>query len=538
MHGQGAGNLDDQTKTRMPQTRVALADQAERIANMCSWERDATLSSWSFISDHAMHLLAIQPQKILAGQFDFTANIHEGDRQRVCDTYASIIARPEPYALEYSYNVSNGELHYILESGEPVLDDNGIVCGFHGVMQDASVRKRFERDLIASQRRWRDAITLAHLGHWVWDEINNRYIYCSEELARMHGLPSIDELLTPGTWQQDANMWVHPEDREQYIREITKVEETESNWDLQYRIIRRDGEVRYIREIGDFIRDEHGKPTQSSGTMQDITENKLTEMALQNAKEAAEEANRAKTEFLSVVSHELRTPLTSISGSLAIVEGGIVGDIPEEAREMLVIAQRNAKRLNQLVNDILDVNKFVADDVQLSMEQIGVNELLESVYSDNQPFALQYDVTLNVAYPDKGLFVWGDRRRLEQVFSNLISNAVKFSTSGESVLLTAEHRGDKICFNVCDNGPGIPEDFRDQVFERFSQADSTDLRNQGGTGLGLTISKGIIEAHGGDISYETRGQGDLNIARALGEDSVTRTGTTFFFNLPEFIPDI
>jgi len=220
------------------------------------------------------------------------------------------------------------------------------------------------------------------------------------------------------------------------------------------------------------------------------------------------EIERMKNEFVSTVSHELRTPLTSITGSLGLLIGGTAGEMPPKMDKLVRIAHRNADRLTRLVNDLLDIDKVETGQMQFDLQRLDLNVLVEQAVEQNQPYAERVGVVLRAAPAPEPVFVKGDMNRLLQVAANLISNAVKFSPAGEEVTVCARLDADRACLAVTDRGPGIPDKFRSQLFERFSQAETSDQRSQQGTGLGLAIALAIIERHGGLISVETgEGQG-------------------------------
>ncbi|MBC8337685.1 MAG: PAS domain S-box protein [Alphaproteobacteria bacterium] len=238
------------------------------------------------------------------------------------------------------------------------------------------------------------------------------------------------------------------------------------------------------------------------GIVRDITERK--------------EMDRIKGEFISTVSHELRTPLTSIRGSLGLASGGAVGKIPEKAKAMIDMASQNTERLINLVNDILDIEKLESGSLEFQFDSLDIASLIDREIVANQGFANQHGVEFIVAKSEPDLLVWGDRDRLAQVLANLLSNAAKFSPTGEKIEITAVHHNGNVRVSVADRGPGIPEEFRESIFSKFTQVDSSDNRKVGGTGLGLNISRNIIEKHGGDIGYEPN------------QDQ----GTVFYFDLP------
>lgn len=226
---------------------------------------------------------------------------------------------------------------------------------------------------------------------------------------------------------------------------------------------------------------------------------------------------KMKSEFVSTVSHELRTPLTSIRGSLGLVISGKLGDIPEKANKLLEIANNNSTRLTNLINDILDLEKIKAGKYEFIYEELEINSIIDQSVVLNQSYAEQFGMKIKVIKDIGETYVKADKNRLMQVFSNLFSNAVKFSKiDGEVTIKVSKDKG-QVKVSFIDNGIGIAEDFKHKIFESFSQADSSDSRAKGGTGLGLSICKLIIENMGGKIDFT----------------SELDKGSTFYFTLPE-----
>ena len=232
------------------------------------------------------------------------------------------------------------------------------------------------------------------------------------------------------------------------------------------------------------------------------------------------EADRMKKEFTSTLSHELRTPLTSIIGSLQLVNSGVLGEVDKEVIELTQVAERNGQRLLDLINDILDIEKIESGKLTLAPEVMQIDELLQEAMVLNKGFGDRFKVRFDMAAAAggsrSGHRVHADRKRLLQVMTNLLSNAAKFSPEGGAVDITVDDRGANLRIGVHDRGPGIPENFRNRIFGRFTQADSATTRQKGGTGLGLAICKRLIEMMQGHIGFEDRGGG----------------GTTFWFELP------
>jgi signal transduction histidine kinase len=237
--------------------------------------------------------------------------------------------------------------------------------------------------------------------------------------------------------------------------------------------------------------------------IRDITERKKVE--------------KLKNEFVSLVSHELRTPLTSIIGSLGLVAGGATGAISENSKSMIEIAYRNSERLLNLINDILDIDKLESGKMRFNCRALEIMPLIEQALESNAGYAGKYHVKFTINHSLPKTMVCVDSDRFIQVMSNLISNAAKYSPTAGTVEISVKHHENLIRISVIDYGSGIPDAFRDKVFQKFSQADSSDTRQKGGTGLGLNITKAMVEKMGGKISFESK----------------IETGTRFHVDLPE-----
>jgi len=211
---------------------------------------------------------------------------------------------------------------------------------------------------------------------------------------------------------------------------------------------------------------------------------------------------RLKDEFVSMVSHELRTPLTSISGSLGLLLGAGVEESHGSAHRLLTIAQRNCQRLIRLLNDILDIEKMESGKLTFNFERIAVVPLVEQAIDGIRNFAESHGIRLRFDAAAADAEVEADSLRLLQVLTNLLSNAIKFSPSGGEVIVALGSDAEAVRISVRDHGPGIPEDFRPRMFEKFAQADSADGHQKGGSGLGLNIVRQIVDRLGGEIFFE------------------------------------
>lgn len=223
-----------------------------------------------------------------------------------------------------------------------------------------------------------------------------------------------------------------------------------------------------------------------------------------------------KTEFVSTVSHELRTPLTSISGALGLVTGGVLGEIPPKMQAILGIAHKNSLQLTNLINDLLDMEKMLAGKMQFDFMVRPLMPAIEQSLEANRAYGEKYGVSFEIGARVEELMVNVDEGRLQQVLANFLSNAAKFAPAASVVTVNVSVLEHGLRVAVQDRGPGIPDEFRSRIFQKFSQADSSDTRQKGGTGLGLAVCKELIERMHGEIGFE----------------SVPGQGANFYFDLP------
>ncbi len=360
---------------------------------------------------------------------------------------------------------------------------------------EVAERKRAEAAVRESEERYRQLVELSPDAILIHSE--GRIVYANSAALSLFGAPSAGDLI-----DKPILDLVSPETREEVAVRIQKVYEGGVRTPLyEERFLRLDGSPVDI-EVAAISFSYGGKPA-AQVILRDITHRK--------------EVDRMKNEFISTVSHELRTPLTSIQGSLGLVANGVLGPLPPSARSMVEIAHKNCQRLVLLINDILDVEKMAAGKMKFSMKPLEIMPLLENAVESNRGYAEQYGVGLAIGPALPGASVMGDPDRLIQVFTNLLSNAAKFSPMGGTVTVSVSRRDGSVRVAVADRGPGIPVEFRGRIFQKFSQADSSDVRQKGGTGLGLAISRMIVDEHHGRVGFETE----------------TGKGTTFFVDLPE-----
>ncbi|CAN5868894.1 hypothetical protein BH11PSE12_BH11PSE12_07000 [soil metagenome] len=396
--------------------------------------------------------------------------------------------------------------HTYMVIRSPLFDDSGAVTGTCGVGIDITQHKRMEYEmeqalasLRVSEERWAFALEGSGDGVWDWD-LQSNTVQLSRRWKEMLGHTE-DEI---GEQLSEWSSRVHPDDMPDVMRDVqANLAGTTRSFSNEHRVLCKDGSYLWVLDRGMVVRrDALGAPLRMVGTHTDISQRKQME--------------RIKAEFISTVSHELRTPVTSIRGALGLLEAGVVGELPPKAMGLIKVAHNNSKRLITLVNDILDMEKLLSGQMRMEVGPVNLHDLLTQAIEANNAYAANYQVSYRLLPAPPPSVVNGDPDRLMQILNNLLSNAAKFSRSGGIVTLQIVREQNSLKVEVKDRGEGIPLAFQPRIFDAFAQADSADTRQQGGTGLGLNISKKLIQQMGGEIGYIT----------SVGQ------GTTFWFSLP------
>ncbi|HEU4655603.1 MAG TPA: ATP-binding protein, partial [Steroidobacteraceae bacterium] len=306
--------------------------------------------------------------------------------------------------------------------------------------------------------------------------------------------------------------FVHPEDRSRLRAVLENAIAGRARFDIQHRIVLRDGCEKVVHGLGAVKRGTDGKPTVLSGTVHDITDRVRIE-AERERRYRAEEADRIKSAFLATMSHELRTPLNSIIGFTGVLLQGLAGPLNSEQNKQLDMVRASARHLLALVNDVLDISKIEAGQLEVSWEPYDVHRSLEKVIHLIKPQAQTKQLEMRADLPTSLGRLVGDVRRFEQVLLNLLSNAIKFTERG-SIELRAERiekfrmRGSTVDtavvrVKVSDTGVGIKPEDLPVLFQPFRQLDSGLARKHEGTGLGLAICARLVDLMGGEINVQS-----------------------------------
>lgn len=392
--------------------------------------------------------------------------------------------------LPWTYVHKDGSHRLVNLTVTAIRDENNEVNGFLGIATDITDLIQTTRALQKSESRFRSMVSnLPGAVYRCRNDEDWTMSYLSDEIQTITGYPATDFI---NSQVRSYASIVHPDDLHITYAAGEQINRRES-FELAYRILHADGHAVWVREKGRGEYDAQGELLWLSGFIWDATEQ--------------HRIDQLKDQFVSTVSHELRTPLTAIAGALGLVKGGALGAIPEPMVRLLNIAHDNSQQLNLLINDLLDMDKLAAGKMSLHLEEQSLTPILQRALESNRSYASQFGVSLDYGRIDP-VRVRLDARRLEQILTNFLSNAAKFSHPGQRVVLEAVLEDSSVCISVTDQGVGIAPEFHDRLFRKFSQVDATDTRQRGGTGLGLAISRELAINMQGEVGVESElGQG-------------------------------
>jgi len=505
---------DREERDREEQLRALVEASSDWV-----WETDAE-GRFSYASPAARDHLGYEPEEILGRlPVDFVA---PEARERFGALIGHVRAQPRPFSgIEAPCYAKDGRRGVLEVGGSPRFDANGKLAGFRGYLRNITERKRAEEVLRQSEEKYRSLVS--NIPDVVWTlDANLQFAFISPNIERTSGF-SLEEI-----GQHGANLFldcIHPEDVGM-VREALQALMTRGEpYDVECRARRKDGEWIWVhdRAVATY---EKGGVRYADGLLSDITERKRAERDSQEAKKAAEAANRAKSEFLANISHEIRTPM---NGILGMTELALDTDLTPEQREYLGMVKASANSLLTVIDDILDFSKIEAGKLDVESIDFGLRHELDqtvktlAVRAGQKGLELRWDVR-----PEVPEALLGDPGRLRQILVNLVGNAIKFTPRGSvtvDVELESEVSDDiRLRFSVADTGIGIAPERREAIFHPFAQADNSTTRRFGGTGLGLTIAQKLAELMGGRIEVESEpGRGStfrctLSFGRGNGEN--------------------
>ncbi|MCL5050374.1 MAG: PAS domain S-box protein [Firmicutes bacterium] len=414
------------------------------------------------------------------------------------DIFKHAVNSSELNHRHWRYIRKDGSVIQVLLKLSAMLDTDGQVTGYLGIAIDVEDELNAQRELQLQESRLRALFELSPVGIALNDFETGQFLDGNLKLLEPTGYTEAEfkalsyfDLTPPEYFEKEKEM-------------LVSMEQTGRYGPFEKEYIRKDGSRYPILLNGVVVEDQDGRKLIWS-IIEDISERKHLESL--------------KNQFISTVSHELRTPLTSVSGALALLQSGRLGEMSPKASNMLNIAANNSKRLISLINDLLDFEKLASGNMNFDFQLHSAERLIRAALDDNSTYAAQHGIDIHLRPLPEAIDsaqVYVDEQRFQQVMSNLISNAVKFSPEGSSVEITVTPLPQGLRVLVSDHGPGIPEEFRNRIFKRFQQAMHEGKATKSGTGLGLAITRELVEAMHGKIDFVS----------TVGE------GSCFYFDLP------
>jgi PAS domain S-box-containing protein len=442
-------------------------------------------------------VLGWEPEELI-GQ-SYTSLIHPDDLSYVISSFQpedGVV--PSPVELELRERCADGEYRWM----KWTIRRDG---DFHySVGYDISLRKETMSALADSIEKSRA----------IFDAAVDSIIVLDENLKVIEASPSNDTFFSfskEETEGRQAMDFVHPDDRAEVLEAITHGFAKGEIVRVRFRGLRTDGRWVNIESRGRALRDAHGNPTGAVIISRDVTESVEAAAALEVAKEEAERANLAKSEFMSRMSHELRTPLNSVLGFAQILQMEMSSS---EELELIGYIVKSGGYLLELINEVLDISRVESGSIAVELEVVSSTELIRQCVEMVNAQAMEFGVSI-IDNCDGDFYVRADFQRLKQVLVNLLSNAIKYNFAGGTVTLDCDDANGRMRLSVTDTGPGVAPQLHDRLFAPFDRLDA-ESRGIEGTGLGLALSKGLMEAIGG----------------ALGVESTPGTGSTFWLELP------
>jgi PAS domain S-box-containing protein len=471
---------------------IGELQEAQRLTHIGSWQWDAR-SDATTSSEQLYHLYGIDPAVETFPDFGKQRGrcYPIQDWERVNAAVQNTLQTGIGYELDVNVNSDHG-LIWVTTRGEPVRDAAGRIVGLRGTVQDITARKRLEEALQQSERLYRTIGESIDHGIWVCAP-DGRNTYASESFLKLVGL----------TQEQYSSLgWgtvLHPDDRERTLAAWQECVRTGGAWDMEQRFRGVDGQWHHVLARGLPVRNESGQITCWAGINLEIDRLKQMEKGLQ------EEAAR-KDEFLALLGHELRNPLVPIGNAVYLVRKA--GQDQALVETACAIVEHQLAHIVRLVDDLLDVSRIARGKIQLKNEVFDLVELVRGVVQDYQPVLAENGLSLQTSLAAGPVLLDGDRTRMLQTVSNLFHNACKFTDPGGEVrVAVSQQERDWAQVTVQDTGVGIPADSLSSIFEPFMQRKETIGRSRGGLGLGLALSKGLVELHGGTLSARSGGPG-------------------------------
>ncbi|MDX9853894.1 MAG: PAS domain S-box protein [Tenuifilaceae bacterium] len=491
----------------LKESQRKLSTLLDNLPGMAYKGRLRNVQPLEFVSDGAIALTGYTPDELVSGRVNVASIIHPNDLTRVVRGRIHAVSNNTRFQLRYRIFTKDGSLRWVEEMGVGTPDENGEIA-IEAFIFDVTKQEEAEHQLIEHRNLLDLIVNNAPIGIWI--------------VAPDGSYPIIN------TYFSEAVGWTGDPNSVSMTQEELAVCAASDEWARrspdpifsEETITFTDGKKHTLQVVKTRLLSSTGKDFGILGIGHDITERKLYEINLKEAKTKAEESEMLKSAFLANMSHEIRTPLNGIIGFSKYLKDYTVSEA--EYRHVLDIICNSADHLLNIINDIIDISKLDVGQIAIHPTRINLNKLLNEVYSffytkSSQNEEKSLSVRLSMSLPDPDAFIIADEVRLRQILNNLVGNAIKFTHKGYVEFgYSVQNENSMLRFFVRDTGIGLSYDKYKVIFERFRQADDSTTREFGGTGLGLAISKSIVELMHGDIWVE----------------SEPGKGSTFYFTVP------
>ncbi len=498
------------------------------------WSIDTGLLTW----DECMYeIFGIDRSKKISSYDDYKERLHPKDVNRINKEIEHIINTPgEEFSNTFRIKLNDGTIKHIRAVAKTYRDSSGRATRMVGLNWDISNEIELEENAKELIEKYEFILKSTEIGIWEWNFQNKKFTK-SQTIYELYDLTKEADDSFVDLFNRFINR-IHPEDREliQYNMKRMLGGYQDSD-DGEFRVISSNGLIKHIKYNTKVEKSQDKSLKRIFGIMLDISKIKEYELELVKAKELADMSSLAKSDFLANMSHEIRTPLNAIIGLTHLI---LDTDLSNRQRNFLCKIQKSSNSLLKIINDILDISKIEAGKVEIENVEFQIEEVLETVTSKIAQNA--FDKGLEIIYDvreDVPLELIGDSLRLEQIVTNLCSNAVKFTQKGE-IVVKIEKIGQheniiELKISVIDSGIGLTESQKENIFNSYTQADISTTRNYGGTGLGLTISKKLVELLDGEIFVESEYKKGSNFSFTF--KSYSKNNLTYLDYLPKNIKE-
>ncbi|GAB2189983.1 hypothetical protein MAH1_15910 [Sessilibacter sp. MAH1] len=460
--------------------------------------------------------------------------VHPEDQEKISACAQRHFEFNAPYSESYRMRNRDGSYRWVQGQASSIRNRNNEVIYFAGVNYDITEEKRVEFALRESQIRFARILESSNDGVWEWSR-KDRTINFSQGCWALLGF-SIDDLEMGNNQTRKWLIRIHPQDRARVENEIYQKVKNAQAFDLEYRILNRTGQWQWIRTRGDVITNSQGEVEFLSGAHVDITEIKNSQERILAAKNMADKANRAKSEFLSSMSHELRTPMNAILGFTQLFDRD--KNLTPDQAENIVEIKKAGKQLLRLINDVLEFSKIEAGKMLPQLRPTKLESVISEVVEQLRSLANKHSVKVSFTQDESNTtFVNADRNCLKQALIKLLTNAILYNSKNGSVAIyLTDMAPDYVTISVNDTGKGIPKKYHAQLFEPFAEFENRSS-SPPGNGVGLAICKQLVELMDGRITFESSEDvgSSFKICLPVASNVVNETQLTGEFKATDFV---